>query len=172
MNIKGFYFIRFIFGETIGYRSKNAPSNQYSIFQWQYFSGNPKSILKVLVGKTPHKDFKTLSQECGLQCETNGNYNKYKHWKHDSEASLKPPSRFRVAAVQAKVLFRFRTPNESIKATRKSSLNDGIKEVAEIKETMKSAREGVKSSLRQETRAARLLFGISSNWLKLKGWIK
>ena len=64
------------------------------------FSGNPKSILKVLVGKTPGTDFKTLSQECGLQCETNGSYNKYKHWKHDSEASLKPPSRFRVAAVQ------------------------------------------------------------------------
>ena len=96
--------------------------------------------------------------------------------------------------IKAKVLFRFKTPNESIKArnprtletlyedvfthhswadierhakvcgfqmkaTRKSSLNDGIKEVAEIKETMKSAREGVKSSLRQETRAARLLFG-------------
>ena len=49
-----------------------------------------------------------------------------------------------------------------VEATRKSSLNDGIKEVAEIKETMKSAREGVKSSLRQETRAARLLFGTSS----------
>ena len=65
--------------------------------------------------------------------------------------------------IKAKVLFRFKTPNESIKATRKSSLNDGIKEVAEIKETMKSAREGVKSSLRQETRAARLLFGTSSN---------
>ena len=64
------------------------------------FSGNAKSILKVLVGKSPATDFKTLSQECGLQCETNGNYNKYKHWKHDSEASLKPPSRFRVAAVQ------------------------------------------------------------------------
>ena len=150
--------------------------------------------MKVLVGKSPATDFKTLSQECGLQCETNGSYNKYKHWKHDTEASLKPPSRFRVAAVQnwfaqkyisespgrsrpdrlspskicvtqikAKVLFRFKTPNESIKATRKSSLNDGIKEVAEIKETMKSAREGVKSSLRQETRAARLLFGTSSN---------
>ena len=43
-------------------------------------------------------------------------------------------------------------------------MNDGIKEVAEIKETMKSAREGVKSSLRQETRAARLLFGTSSNY--------
>ena len=80
-----------------------------------YFSGNPKSILKVLVGKTPATDFKTLSQECGLQCETNGSYNKYKHWKHDSEASLKPPSRFRVAAVQAKVLFRFKSTNESIK---------------------------------------------------------
>ena len=53
-----------------------------------------------MVGKTPGTDFKTLSQECGLQCETNGSYNKYKHWKHDSEASLKPPSRFRVAAVQ------------------------------------------------------------------------
>ena len=66
--------------------------------------------------------------------------------------------------IKAKVLFRFKTPNESIKATRKSSLNDGIKEVAEIKETMKSAREGVKSSLRQETRAARLLFGTSSNY--------
>ena len=57
--------------------------------------------MKVLVGKSPATDFKTLSQECGLQCETNGNYNKYKHWKHDSEASLKPPSRFRVAAVQS-----------------------------------------------------------------------
>ena len=98
--------------------------------------------------------------------------------------------------IKAKVLFRFKSTNESIKAknpqhlavnrystvrisverikdvllvcrflmkaTRKSSLNDGIKEVAEIKETMKSAREGVKSSLRQETRAARLLFGTSS----------
>ena len=57
-----------------------------------------------MVGKTPETDFKTLSQECGLQCETNGSYNKYKHWKHDSEASLKPPSRFRVAAVQERVL--------------------------------------------------------------------
>ena len=73
------------------------------------------------------------------------------------------PSKICVTQIKAKVLFRFKTPNESIKATRKSSLNDGIKEVAEIKETMKSAREGVKSSLRQETRAARLLFGTSSN---------
>ena len=58
-----------------------------------------------------------------------------------------------------------------VKATRKSSLNDGVKEVAEIKETMKSAREGVKSSLRQETRAARLLFGTSSNNHQRRLWV-